>query len=247
LTFLTVPLLHGLAGIDIDPYHFACDGPLFGIPHFLNVVTNVPFFFVGLWGLVHLHRAGRLTDPRFFNWAGLWLSVAVLMFGSGAYHWYLTPGTLAFDRFCITGIIAFLGAELAATTFRYGPSRRLSLLLLALCAGTVVLWMLGTTSWFYGALQGVGGVGALVLAIWARRRGRIGPEVSRPVLLFAGFYALAKVAEVLDEPVCELTGMFGGHPIKHLLSTAGLLCLGIWMRSATRSFRLDRAAVREAD
>lgn len=237
-----VALLTVLAGIDIDPYAFACDGEWLGIPHFLNVVTNVPFFFVGLWGLAFLLRTGRLHERRFFNWVGLWLSVAVLMFGSGAYHWYLTPGTLAFDRFCITGIIAFMGSEIAAVALGWGPRRRTSLLIFAICAATVVVWMLGATSWYYGVLQGAGGLGAVAVAIWAYRRGKIGRDVLQPILLFAAFYALAKVAEVLDEPVCALTGVVGGHPIKHLLSAAGLLCLGGWMKAAARSQEADRTA-----
>lgn len=224
--------LHLLAGIDIDPYAFACDGDWLGIPHFINVVTNVPFFFVGLWGLARLARAGRLTDRRFFNWTGLWLSVAVLLFGSGAYHWYLTPGTLAFDRFCITGIIAFMGAEVAVVALGWGPCRRVSLAFLALATGTVVAWMFGATSWLYGVLQAAGGLTAVVLIVWAYRKGRIGREILNPVLGFAAFYALAKVTEGLDVPICEWTGVFGGHPIKHLLSAAGLLCLGGWMNAA---------------
>ena len=102
--------------------------------------------------------------------------------------------------------------------------------------------MLGTTSWFYGVLQGAGGVAAVLVAVLAFRRGTIGRDVLRPILLFAALYALAKVAEVLDEPVCALTGVVGGHPVKHLLSAVGLLCLGGWMRAATRS--VDRVAAR---
>lgn len=228
-------LLHGLAAIDIDPYAFACDETLFSVPHFFNVVTNLSFLLVGVWGLLHLARAGRLTDRRFVNWVGLWTSVVVLTFGSGAYHWYLTPATLAFDRFCITSIIAFLGAEIIAAVFGWGPSRRLSLLFVVLSAGTVVAWLLGTTSWFYGVLQAAGGLGAVGVTVWAFRRGRIGREVLQPVLLFAAFYGVAKIFEVLDAPICDLTGGIGGHPVKHLLSAAGLLCLGAWMKSATQA------------
>lgn len=227
-------LLFGLAGIDIDPYHFACDGPLFGIPHGLNVVTNLPFLFVGGWGLAFLVRRRLLGDVRAVNWTGLWISVTVLTFGSGAYHVFLEPWALAFDRLCITGIIGFLGAEVAAVRFGWGPGYRLSLaFVLATCA-TVVAWTLGLTSWLYAAVQGLGGLAALGLLVDARRRGRIDGVVLRSFLGFAAFYAVAKVVEVLDAPICDLTGVIGGHPLKHLLSACGLLCLRGWMRAATR-------------
>jgi ABC-type phosphate transport system permease subunit len=41
-----------------DPgyHHFADQRPLFGIPRALDVLSNVPFFVVGLWGLVITFR-----------------------------------------------------------------------------------------------------------------------------------------------------------------------------------------------
>lgn len=224
-----------LLALDIDPYAFACDGEVLGVPHGLNVLTNLPFLLVGAWGLVFLARRGLLTDPALVNWTGLWTSVLLLAFGSGAYHVFLTPGTLALDRLCITGIVAFLGAEALAAVTGRPPDKRVSLLFLVVCAATVPAWLLGATSWPYGALQGLGGVLVLVVLIRAGRRGVVGRDVLRPFLLFAGAYALAKVAEVLDAPICRLTGVLGGHPLKHLLSAGGLLALGAWMRAAARA------------
>lgn len=220
---------HALLAIDIDPYAFACDGDWLGVPHGLNVLTNLPFLLVGAWGLVRLARRGRLADPAFLDWTGLWISVFLLAFGSGAYHLFLTPATLALDRLCITGIVACLGARIFAATTGRGPDPRVTGLLLIVCPATVLAWVLGGTSWLYGALQAVGGVLAVVLVLRAHRRGVIGREVLRPVLFFASAYALAKVVEGLDAPICALTGAFGGHPLKHLLSAAGLLALGAWM------------------
>ena len=51
---MTLPL----AGIELDPYWFPCDGPLLGVPHGANVLTNAPFLVLGLWGLWRLQRAG---------------------------------------------------------------------------------------------------------------------------------------------------------------------------------------------
>lgn len=224
-----------LLALDIDPYAFACDGPVLGIPHGFNVLTNVPFLLVGLWGLLYLHRRGLLADARFVNWTGLWTSVALVAFGSGAYHFFLTPATLALDRACIVGIMAFVAAEALVVALDRSPSCRLSLLLLVVLEGSVAAWLLGATAWIYGGLQAVGGVAVLLLLIRAARRGRVGRETLRPVVLFVALYALAKVVEVLDEPVCRLTGVIGGHPMKHLLAALALLCLGGWMAATKRA------------
>ena len=56
-----------------------------------------------------------------------------------------------------------------------------------------------------------------------------------PIFWFTGYYALAKVVEVADGMVCDWTGVIGGHPFKHLLAAAGLVCLQRMMRAQMRA------------
>ena len=45
-------------------YHvFADQRSFLGIPNFANVVSNIPFAVVGLWGLVFLLRSNARTEP----------------------------------------------------------------------------------------------------------------------------------------------------------------------------------------
>ncbi|MDJ0523699.1 MAG: hypothetical protein QNJ90_16655 [Planctomycetota bacterium] len=214
--------------INPDPYEFACDGPLLGIPHFWNVVTNLAFLVVGWWGLRYLRRRGLALSPAFRNWTGVWVSSVVLCFTSGAYHWFLTPWGLAVDRVAICGIIAFVTAHLIHVVLGRGPSLRISLGLLLLCEATVVVWVLGGSPWWYGALQAIAGFGALALVIAAHARGRLSFS-PKPVYLFCGWYAVAKLLELFDVPICEALGFMGGHPWKHVASAIGLWCLGRMM------------------
>jgi hypothetical protein len=49
-----------------------------------------------------------------------------------------------------------------------------------------------------------------------------------------GVYAASKLAELLDAPLFELTGLVSGHTLKHLLAAAGgvlLLCALHFRRS----------------
>jgi hypothetical protein len=231
---VTAPFL----AIDFDPYGFACDGPLFGVPHGANVLTNLPFLCIGLWALARLRRGGGPAAAD-RNRVGLWVSVALLAFGSGAYHVYLTPATLAADRVCISAILAFAVAEILAVVWPALRRASVSFGLLALTELSVALWCLGATSLIYGGLQAVGSVAMAWLAVRAWRTGRLSGLALRSLLLFIALYALAKVFEVLDDPICRWTGGLAGHPLKHLLSAAALAALLPWLG---RSVRTSRAA-----
>jgi hypothetical protein len=214
--------------IDFDPYHFACDGPFLGIPHFWNVVTNLPFVLLGAWRLRFLSGRGLLGDPRFRNWQGIWWATIAIAVGSGCYHWFLTPWGLGLDRVAIAGLIAFLGMQVAHVALGFGPSLGLTLLALLVCEGTVVAWWLGAGPWGYALIQGGGALAVLAVTIHAHRGGRLAVSPV-PLYAFLGTYGVAKLFEVLDEPVCGLTGFIGGHAIKHLVSGLGLLLLGRMM------------------
>ncbi len=217
--------------IDFDVYEFACDGARWGVPHAWNVLSNVPFLFVGLWGLVTMARGGALSDGRFRNWTGLWISTALLCFGSGVYHWVPEPWSLALDRACIGGIIAFIGAHAVTTCLQVPSTRELSLALLIVCELSVGAWYLGIDGgWMYATLQAGGGVGVLLLYAVAWRKGRLRTSPA-PVFLFSACYALAKIVEVGDQVVCDWTGVIGGHPFKHLLAALGLIFLGGMMKA----------------
>lgn len=217
-----------LLALELDPYRFACDGPLLGVPHGANVLTNLPFLVLGLWGLARLGR-GALARPADRDRVGLWTSVLLLAFGSGAYHLLLTPASLAADRVCIAAILAFVVAEVLAVTGagpRAGPRRAaVTLGVLALSEGSVLAWWLGATSLIYGALQALGAVLVLALTVRGWRRGTVEGVALRSLVRFTALYALAKGAEALDEPLCHLTGVLAGHPLKHLLAAAGLAAL----------------------
>ena len=219
--------------LEISPYEFACDGPFVGIPHFWNVITNVPFVVLGLWQLRRVKRLRQAGVSVSFNWTGLWLSTIGIGLGSGIYHWFLTPFGLGIDRLAIAGLIAFLLLHTADVALGIGPNRRLSLWVFLACEASVLLWMLGGTAWIYAGLQACGALVVLLafgLAdLKARQTGRTKRPPSGPVYAFAACYALAKIFEILDAPICELTGFLGGHPLKHLAAAVGLLFLSRMM------------------
>src|SRR5262245_35718081 len=76
---------------DQNYHHFADQRTILGIPHFWNVVSNLPFIAVGVAGLWQFRR-----NPAI---AFLFLAIAMAGFGSGYYHLASNDRTLFWDRF----------------------------------------------------------------------------------------------------------------------------------------------------
>ena len=197
-------------------YHdFADQRTLLGIPHACDVLSNLPFLLVGLYGMRQCWRSA----PR-HGLAGWWLfSLGLLLtaFGSSWYHLAPDDARLVWDRLPIA---LASGGLLAAV---WGDCRqRDSLLpagLLALGAGASVLWWQQTADLRpYLLLQGLP---LLMLPLWQWINRRPAAE-RRAMALAIGLYALAKVCELLDHPLAALLPL-SGHTLKHLLAAAGTL------------------------
>ena len=103
-------------------YHdFADQRTILGIPHFWNVVSNLPFIVVGVAGIRHAHR-----DPAIFV---LFLGILVTGFGSSYYHLDPNDYTLFWDRLPIS--ISFMAILALAIEERLDAK-----------AGAVLLWPL---------------------------------------------------------------------------------------------------------
>lgn len=186
-----------------DPnYHnFADQRTLMDIPHFMNVVSNVPFLLVGFLGL----RATTRPDWRWFFWG-----VLLTGFGSSYYHLNPTNETLVWDRLPMA--IAFM-ALFSALSQDYG-FRRLTLYpSLAFGVLSVLYWAWADDLSLYilvqfGSLLWILGLMVLRPSPFSTRR-YLG-------LAFLG-YALAKVLEWADAPFYAFLPV-SGHTLKHLIS-----------------------------
>ena len=222
-TVLAAVLLLVLAGALFGPalaqphaHGFADARTLWGIPHALDVLSNLPFALAGLAGLWALGRAGAAAPPPRRLLAGLFfVGLVVIAFGSSYYHLAPDNAGLAIDRHAMA--IAFAGIiGLAASdrvSDRAGLALGIALLLLAPVA-VQVAWKAGNVlPW---ALVQFGGMLALVaFALLPARRDAL--PVNWWLVLAA--YALAKAAEMQDHAIYSLTGeWFSGHSLKHVLA-----------------------------
>jgi hypothetical protein len=237
-------LVFCLPPIPQDPaYHaFADARTLLGVPHFLNVVSNVPFVVVGALGLWALFRpgavgsGGSVLDPA-ERWplTVLFIGVFLTGFGSAYYHLAPTNETLVWDRLPMT--VAFMGLFAAMIGERIGVR-----------SGT---WLLGPLVW----------LGLVSVFVWhmSERRGagdlrlygfvQFYPLVTIPLLLYLfpprytrggdimialAWYLLAKVLEhgPVEHFIYGLGHGVSGHTLKHLAAAAGAYWLArmVWRR-----------------
>jgi hypothetical protein len=200
-------------------YHeFADQRVLWGLPFAMDVLSNVAFALAGAAGMVALLRLPPRalgTVPR----ALAWLFFAGLVLTAGAsswYHWHPDEAGLAIDRCGMA--VAFAGllglAAAGRVSDRAGGALALAVLVLAPLAAQVAAQAGNVLPW--AALQ----FGGMTLILWfARLRPRRGaPAFSFGLVILA--YAVAKLLEVNDHQVYELTGqLVSGHTLKHVAAS----------------------------
>jgi hypothetical protein len=140
LLFILIGLLIACASVLLylgpiaqdETYHsFADSRSIFGIPNFWNVVSNLPFAFIGTLGLIRARdSASRLL------FAGVFLTA----FGSAYYHWSPDDARLVWDRLPMTIVFMSLLAMIASEEFPF--ARRMLIPLVCVGIASVVWWRL---------------------------------------------------------------------------------------------------------
>lgn len=218
-----------------DPaYHYFADRrTLFGVPHFWNVVSNLPFLVVGVIGLVLL--AGRRWSLRAdlsFLYHALFLALLLTGFGSAAYHLAPSNASLVWDRLGITLAIATLCCIVLGEHVSARFARRLFAPLVTVGAATVAWWA-WTESRMAGDLRPYALFQfmpmlliPLVLLLYPSR-------YDRTAFLWwvIAMYALAKVCEIFDAAFFAMTGFISGHSLKHVIAA---LAMAVFARGLAR-------------
>ena len=202
-------------------YHdFADQRTLWGIPHALNVLSNLPFVVVGLMGLQALATRVRFVSTERAErapWIVLFIGVALTGLGSAYYHLDPNDATLVWDRLPMA--LGFAGLVAGTLADR---AVRLAWLLLAVLVGVgtgaVITWAVLGNLVPYLVMQA--GFIAVALAATVMIRS----PYSHAGVLYAAvvLYAAAIVCERLDHPInATLGGVVSGHTLKHLFAAAG--------------------------
>jgi len=211
-----------------DPaYHlFADRRTLAGVPHFWNVVSNLPFLFVGAYGLWAWRRSRWEHHNDRWPWLVVALSGFLIGLGSGYYHFNPDNQTLFWDRLPMT--LGFMGVFSAVIAERVNA--RAGWLLL----GPLLVWgVVSVEMWRRSELAGAGDLRMYALV-------QFYPILAIPLMLwlfpprYTGslriwqmiiWYLTAKVLELLDVPIHRALGMqMSGHALKHVAAA-----MALWM------------------
>ena len=206
-----------------ENYHLFADArTIAGIPNFWNVISNLPFLLVGVYGLFVTPRlVSRWQSSGYILFC---VAVIGVSFGSAYYHYAPSIPTLVWDRLPMS--IAFMTAFALILGDRVSPA-----LGRALLGPLVILGVASVFSWAWTERRGVGDLRPyalvqylpfvlLMLMLLIYR----GSRASTAWLWWCFFmYFLAKLSEHFDAPIYRIAGL-SGHTIKHLLSAVAVFC-----------------------
>lgn len=224
-------------------YHnFADHRGWLGIPNFGDVVSNLPFAIVGIWGLTVLFTPNsvKFSEPR-ERWLYLVMFAGLVLtaFGSGYYHLAPNNARLVWDRIPIMIVFMALLSAVIAERVSVGAGLWLFPVLQAAGIGSVLLWRASELRGhgdlrFYAAVQ-VYSILVLLLVLLLPAKYTRGYDFA----VVVGFYVLAKILEETDKQVFALGHIVSGHTLKHLAAAAA----GYWiLRMLKRRDLCGRAA-----
>jgi len=207
----------------LEYHEFADARAAFGIANFSDVVTNLPFVFIGAFGLAMLFRKGsgvafRDAGERWI-YATFFFGIATTSAGSAFYHLAPDNARLVWDRLPMT--IGFMSLLAAATAERIDLKAGVRLLvpLVLLGLASVAYWRLsaavGTENLRpymavqYGSIALILAMAVLFPSAYTR---------ANDIYVVAALYGLAKAAEYFDRGIFRATSEISGHSLKHLIA-----------------------------
>lgn len=217
-SLLTLALIGPPLAQPLQYHEFADQRVLGGIPHALDVLSNLPFGIAGALGLYSLSSLPPRTLSNMQRAMALLFFIGLLFTAAGScwYHWRPDDAGLAIDRSGMA--VAFAGvlglAAAGRVSARAGAALGLAVLLLApfsivaASSGNLLQW----------AVLQFGGAALLVwLALLRPRYWAL--DIRWSIVILA--YAAAKAVEMYDHEIFRFSDQWiSGHTLKHLLAAA---------------------------
>ncbi len=200
-----------------------------GLPHAENVLTNLPFLLLGMWGMWRICHFQIASKMEKLAWVGFFVGITLTAFGSSYYHLEPNNYRLVWDRLPITFSFICLFTAVVAERISTRFAAISFLPMVAYSLSTVIYWYL-TQTWGVGDMRPYILVQLLPLLLLPLIMVLYAPRYTHGwmLLLVALWYVLAKVCEGFDNTLYQWMGHLSGHGIKHLL--AAMACAQvIWM------------------
>ncbi|XP_064969951.1 uncharacterized protein LOC135615417 isoform X3 [Musa acuminata AAA Group] len=212
-----------------------------GIPNTLNVISNIPFLFVGIVGLTlcFYRNYFRLRlQGEIWGWSIFFLGVTAVAFGSSYYHLKPNDARLVWDRLPMT--VAFTSIMAIFIIERVDEKTGTTSIAPLVIAGilTILYWRFFDDLRPYALIQFLPCIIIPLMAIL------IPPMYTHSSywLWAAGFYLLAKVEEAEDKQIYKWTNhIVSGHTLKHLF--AAMVPVFLTLMLAKRDIEPERRSL----
>lgn len=203
--------------IQDETYHHFSDGKtIFGIPNFWNVMSNLPFLFVGIFGLLKLGNKSSLkTSYRIF-----FIGVSLVAFGSGYYHLQPNSDTLVWDRLPMTIAFMALFSIIISIFISKKTGKKLLLPLLIIGLFSVYYWKTNGDLRLYAFVQFYPMLAIPIILIFFK-----GTQKTSGYWYLLATYLIAKFLEHFDAEIHHFFGVISGHSLKHVAAAIGLYIL----------------------
>ena len=232
LILITLAILGLILAISINPmsqsnsYHqFSEKRTIFKITNCYNVISNIPFFMIGIIGLFKLRYISKISyiSKNRLSYFFFYFGILFVSLGSAFYHLTPTNDRLIWDRIPMTFAFMSLFSIILSEFINDNLGKKLLIPLLLTGIGSVIYWYL-TEKMNFGNLNYY----ALV---------QFYPMLAIPLILVTFkstltkskaywylfiLYFLAKISEHFDKEIFENLKIVSGHTMKHLFTSFGL-------------------------
>lgn len=230
---LTIPS-HGLEALHPHGHPFVDARMFWGIPNFMDVLSNAPLLVAGLLGVGVLQtRRGTQTLPTVqLAMAVFFVGLMLTGLGSAWYHWAPDAQGLVLDRLGMA--VAFAGALALAVSERVSVAAasvtlRMSLMVALLSA---VMPLSHDNVWPWAVVQ----FGGMALMGWLSVQKPVAGAMGVRIGVLLALYAVAKLFELGDQAIFHATGeLVSGHTLKHLVAALAVLPVVMAMRQNARA------------
>ncbi len=244
LAILAGPVLlaHKLVVLPASAHGFVDVRAWAGIPHAMDVLSNLPILLMGLVGLAAVKglRSVSVSPETRQALVVFFVGLVLTSLGSAWYHWAPDANGLVWDRLGMA--VAFSGVLSLAVAERVGrQAAALTLrLVLVVAAMSAVLPFAQGNVLPWGVVQ-FGGMALMVWVAWQKPcKTAMGIRLGLVVLV----YALAKLLELGDAAVFQASGeLVSGHSLKHLVASLAAWPVAQAMRQNARTAGANTALV----
>jgi len=224
-----------------DPaYHlFADTRDIWNLQNFGNVISNLPYLIIGVFGFYKVTQSSGLAILAEFKFAYLlfFAAVAAVSLGSGYYHLAPDNSTLVWDRLPMAVVFMSFFTILISEFISVRVGK-------ALLFPLIVAGIVSVAYWHLSEAWGEGDLRYYILIQFT-------PVMMIPIILLCfrsrytrvyGYWALlvtygvAKLFEYVDVEIYHLLGIISGHSIKHIVSALGVY---IFLNSFEKRRKID--------